>query len=146
MVGEIQRSLDTLTQDSTCLLNSEALRTTTDLLQVCQLYAYEHLLTACDCVSPQGNVDRCNRVISHVDSTKANMFMVRSSDSIISKLLETEMFTLLGTGPKVASVGCLGQIFKLQVVLQFHLAFSLLLLLQPTQITQLAPSLLFPSR
>ena len=34
VVEEIQRSLDTLAQDSSCLLDSEALRTTKDLLQV----------------------------------------------------------------------------------------------------------------
>lgn len=33
----------------------------------------------------QGNVDRCNRVISHVDSTKANMFMVRRLKTRVSK-------------------------------------------------------------
>lgn len=53
---QVQGTLETLMQDSRCLLDTEALRTTKELMQ--------------------GNIDRCNRVKCHVDSTTADMFLV----------------------------------------------------------------------
>ena len=53
----------------------------------------------------QGNIDRCNRVKGHVESTTRNMFMVshgreRSADPAPPPVL--------GVGPKISSSGCSG--------------------------------------
>lgn len=68
LMEEIRGNLDELMQDSACLLDGEALSSTRELMQ--------------------GNIDRCNRVKCHLESTATNMFMVLDQKSQVGDVLD----------------------------------------------------------
>lgn len=68
LMEEVHESLEAVMQDSGCLLDSIALKTTKELIQ--------------------GNIDRCNRVRYHVESTTADMFMVLDQRSQVVGVLD----------------------------------------------------------